>query len=113
LAAGRFTDIDEVTIVKYFKLSQDRRIPYSVLIGDTSRIDGYYESKAGDLSGLPNVIVSYVNPSAANFFPDISDRQIYMVKGAVKEVFDLFLSDLAYKHCCMLEMGTDQYDIYM
>jgi len=42
-------------------------------------------------------------------------RQIYpyMVKGAVKEVFDLFLSDLAYKHCCMLEMGTDQYDIYM
>lgn len=98
--------------MKYFKLGQDRRIPYSVLLTDLNKIGGYYESKGGNLSSLDRAFASFVNSSLINFYPDILDRQIYMIKDTVKEVFDLFLPELEYKHCCLLDNPNDRYDIY-
>lgn len=98
--------------MKYFKLGQDNRIPYGVLLTGVNRIGGYYESKGGNLSSLDKVIVSFVNSSPINFYPDILDRQIFMIKGAVKEVFDLFLPELEYKHCVMLDNPEKRYEQY-
>jgi len=98
--------------MKYYKLEQDRRIPNSVLLADLSGAGGYYNSKGTDLSGLGRAIVSSVISSTRNFYPDILDRHIFMVKGAVKEVFDLFLPELDYKHCCLLDKPNDRYDMY-
>lgn len=98
--------------MKYFKLRQDNRIPYGVLLTGINKIGGYFESKKGDLSALDRAIASYVNSSPVNFYPDILDRQIYMIRGVVKEVFDLFLPDLEYKHCCLLDNPNNRYDIY-
>ena len=98
--------------MKYFKLSQDKRIPYSVLLTNTTRIGGYNESKDGYLSDLDRVIASAVNSSPINFYPDILDRQLYMIKGAVKEVFDLFLPEIRYKHCVMIDKPEKRCERY-
>ena len=98
--------------MRYFKLSQDRRIPYGVLLSDVDKIDGYYESKSGDLFNLPDVVPSSIAPSPLNFYPDILDRQFFMVKGAVKEVFDMFLPKAEYKHCCLLDNSNSEYFVY-
>ena len=98
--------------MRYFRLEQDKRIPYGVTLNKLADIGGYYESKGGDLSGLDRVIVSYVNSSPINFYPDILDRQIFMIKGAVKEVFDVFLPELEYKHCVFLDNPYDRYEEY-
>jgi len=98
--------------MKYYKLGQDRRIPYGVLLTKLNSIGGYYESKSGNLSSLDKAIVSFVNSSPVNFYPDILDRQIFMIKDTVKEVFDLFLPELDYKHCCLLDNPNDRYDVY-
>ena len=98
--------------MKYYKLGQDQRIPYGVLLTNINAIDGYYESKNGNLSALERVIASYVNSSPVNFYPDILDRQIFMIKGAVKEVFDLFLSDIQYKHCILIDRPEKRHEQY-
>lgn len=98
--------------MKYFKIGQDRRIPYGVLLTNLNNIGGYYESKKGELTPLDDVIVSFVNSSPINFYPDILDRQIFMIKDSVKEVFDLFMPELEYKHCCLLDNPNDRYGIY-
>jgi len=98
--------------MRYFKLGQDRRIPHSVLLTNTNRIGGYEESKGGHLSDLDRVIASTVNSSPINFYPDILDRQLYMVKGAVKEVFDLFLPEIRYKHCVLLDKPEKKHERY-
>ena len=77
----------------YFKLGQDRRRPYAVLMTGLGKIGGYHAAKAGDLDALQSPVAAFVDPSQFNFYPDILDRQIYMVKGAVKDVFDLFMPD--------------------
>jgi len=89
--------------MRYFKLEQDKRIPYSVVLTGLNRIGGYFESKGGDLSDLDRIIVSLINSSPVNFYPDILDRQLFIVKGSVKDVFDLFLPDLKYKRCLLLD----------
>lgn len=35
-----------------------------------------------------------------------------MIKDGVKEAFDLFLPEVEYKHCCLLDSLTNRYDIY-
>jgi len=98
--------------MKYYRLCQDRRIPYSVLLTNLNNIGGYYESKGGNLSLLDKTIVSFVNSSPINFYPDILDRQIFMIKDAVKEVFDLFMPELEYKHCCLLDNPNNRHELY-
>ena len=98
--------------MKFFKLSQDRRIPYAVMLDGVDNIAGYYDSKSGYLSDLPDQIISQVPHSPLNHYPDILDRQIFMIKGAVKEVFDLFLPGLEYKHCCLLDNTADHNEVY-
>jgi len=96
----------------FFKLGQDNRVPYGVLLTDLSNIGGYYESKKGDLTQLDDAFVSLVRPSPVNFYPDILDRQLFMIKGAVKEVFDMFMPDLEYKHCCLIDNVNEKYEEY-
>jgi len=98
--------------VKYFKIGQDRRIPYGVMLTHLDRIDGYSDTKKGNFSSLDYVIVSTINLSPINFYPDILDRQIIMVKGAVKDIFDIFLPELEYKHCCLVDNNYERYDVY-
>jgi len=98
--------------VKYFKIGQDRRIPYGVMLTHLDRISGYSDSKKGSFSSLDYVIVSTIDSSPINFYPDILDRQIIMIKGAVKDVFDLFLPVLEYKHCCLVDRDNDRCDVY-
>jgi len=98
--------------MKYFKLGQDQRIPYSVLLTGLNKINGYFDAKDGNLSALDNAITSFVNSSPVNFYPDILDRQIFMIKDSVKEVFDLFLHELEYKHCVLLDNPEKRYTQY-
>jgi len=93
--------------VRYFKLRQDERLPNSVrLTGD------YHEARNGDLSNVDSVIVSLVNSSPLNFYPDIISGQLFMVKGAVKQVFDMFLPKMQYKHCVMIDEPENKYEQY-
>jgi uncharacterized protein YqfB (UPF0267 family) len=74
---------------EYYKLGQDRRIPYAVVLNKLDRIGGYRESLKGDLSSLDKIIVSPVYSSQVNFYPDILDRQLFMIKDSVKDVFEI------------------------
>ena len=98
--------------MKHFSLEQDKRIPYGVLLTQLNNIYGYYESKKGNLTSLDRAIISFVNSSPINFYPDVLDRQIFMIKGVVKEVFDLFLPELEYKHCCLLDNPNRKHELY-
>ena len=102
----------EGTVVRYFKLGQDKRIPHGVLIQKTEGIGGYNEARKGDILLLDDIIFSMLDPSPLNFYPDILDRQILMIKGAVKEVFDLFLPGVTYKHCDMIDKENRRYEQY-
>jgi hypothetical protein len=110
---GAYPGIDVAPSGRYFKLEQDKRIPYGVLLSKTNDIGGYHKAMGGDLAALDDVVVSFVrNSSSINFYPDILDRQLFMVKGSVKEVFDLFLPELEYKHCIVLDNPYDRYEQY-
>ena len=98
--------------MKYFKLGQDRRIPYGALLPEPNGIAGYYEAKKGNLSALDDVISSFVNSSPVNYYPDILDRQLFMVKGVIKEVFDLFLPNMEYKRCLTMDDPLKRYEQY-
>jgi hypothetical protein len=98
--------------MKYFCLGQDTRMPNGVLLTNVNAINGYYEYKKGNVSLLDDSFVSMVHSSPVNFYPDILDRQIFMVKGAVKEVLDMFTPDMQYKHCCLLDEPNQKYEQY-
>ena len=98
--------------MKYFRLSQDHRIPYGVTLKGLDRISGYYEAKKGDLSGLDKQIMLLVNSSPLNYYPDILDSHIFMIKDVLKSVFDLFLPHLRYKKCSLLDKKTKRCDYY-
>ena len=96
----------------YFKLGQDRRIPNAVLLTNLNSIEGYYEYKRGNVKLLEDSFVSMVSPGQLHFYPDILDRQVFMVKGPVKDVFDIFLPDVEYKHCCFIDAPNRAYVQY-
>ena len=98
--------------MRYFKLGQDRRIPNAVLLSNLNSIEGYYEYKRGNVKLLDDSFVSVVNPGQVVCYPDILDRQIFMIKGPVKEVFDIFVPELEYKHCCFLDRTKRAYEQY-
>ena len=98
--------------MKYFSLGQDHRIPNGVLLTNLNNINGYYEYKKGNPSMLDDSFVSPVNSSPINFYPDILDRQIFMVKGTVKEVLDIFMPEMEYKYCCLLDETNSVYENY-
>jgi len=99
-------------MMRYFNICQDKRIPYGVLLLGLNSIGGYYEYKKGNISALEDSFVSSVNSSPVNFYPDILDRQIFMVKGAVKETIDIFIPDIRYKHCCLIDEQNSNYEQY-
>lgn len=96
----------------YFRLMQEDRIPYGVLLTQLDQIGGYRAAVTGSLRELDRVIVSTVNPSKLNFYPDVLDRQLFLIKGDVKKVFDLFLREVEYKFCCLLDDETAQHEYY-
>ena len=98
--------------MEYFRLSQDKRMPYAVTLSGIDKIEGYFESKQGDMSLLENGISEVISHSPLNFYPDILDRQIYMVKGVVKEVFDMFLPGMIYKRCNLIDRVVERYETY-
>jgi len=98
--------------MRYFELSQDLDVPFRAGIVNTIKIGGYDEAKQGDFYKLDNAIVSLVDSEALDSTPDILDRQLFMIKGAVKEVFDMFLPRIQYKHCIMTERVKKRYERY-
>ena len=98
--------------MKYFKLSQDHRIPYGVTLKGLDRIAGYYEAKKGDLYGLNNHITLWVSSSPLNYYPDILDSHIFMIKDVLKSVFDLFLPHPRYKKCFLFDKKTEEFELY-
>jgi len=96
----------------YFNLCQDTRIPNGVLLTDINKIHGYFEYKNCNASELDGFFVSMVNPSPVNFYPDILDRQIFMVKDSIKDVIDLFIPDMDYKHCCLIDDPNNSFVQY-
>ena len=99
--------------MKYFKLEQDKRIPYAVLLKGLDAINGYYEYRKGNDNILEYSFTSLVNSSVANFYPDILDRQIFMVKSVVKDVIDLFMPDVEYRFCCLIDEPNNIYEQYL
>jgi len=98
--------------MKYFKICQEKRGSYGILLKDLNSIGGYKESQKGDMSKLDNSMVLLIDPGSADFYADILDRQLFMIKNAVKEVFDLFLPELEYKHCCLIDSASEKYEQY-
>ena len=75
-------------------------------------IAGYYEYKRGNASALDDSFVSFVTSSPVNFYPDILDRQIFMVKDVVKDVIEMFMPDMVYKSCCLIDERNNKYEQY-
>jgi hypothetical protein len=75
-------------------------------------ITGYYEYKRGNASALDDSFVSFVTSSPVNFYPDILDRQLFMVKDVVKDVIDMFMPDMVYKNCCLIDERNNKYEQY-
>ena len=99
--------------MKYFKLEQDKRIPYGVLLTGLEAIHGYYEYRKGNDTILEHSFTSFVNSSVVNFYPDILDRQIFIVKCVVKDVIDIFLPEVEYKFCCLIDEPNNIYEQYL
>ena len=98
--------------MKYFKLSQDKRIPHGVNPTELHRMAGYHKFRSGDLSGLDDTITLTVTSNQVNYYPDILDQQLFMVRGAVKQVFDLFLPGNQYQTCFLLDHDFDRFEYY-
>lgn len=98
--------------MRYFRISQDRDVPGSVRLSGVNNIGGYHEARGGDLSKLDRAIASLVDYNALNSCPDILDHDLFMVKGAVKQVFDMFLPRVQYKHCVMAERDGKRHEQY-
>ena len=98
--------------MRYFRISQNQDIPGSVSLREVNNIGGYHEARGGDLSKLDSAIVSLVDYIALDSCPDIHDRDIFMVKGAVKQTFDMFLPQIQYKHLVITERDGKRYEQY-
>lgn len=98
--------------MRYFKLSQDRDIPGGVSLSGVNSIGGYHEARSGDLSMLDNAFVSHVDYNSLNSCPDILDLDLFMVKGAVKQVFDMYIPKSQYKHCILTERDGKKHEQY-
>ena len=98
--------------MRYFKLGQDTRMPNGVLLTDINSIHGYFEYRKCNAFALESFFVSIVHSSPVNYYPDILDRQIFMVKGAVKDVMNVLVPDMEYKHCCLVDDANDVFERY-
>jgi len=96
----------------YFKISQDLDASGSIRLTGENNIGGYHEARSGDLTRLDNAIVSLVDYNSLKNCPDILDRQLYMVRGAVKQVFDIFMPSIEYKHCVFTERDGESHEQY-
>jgi len=96
----------------YFKLGQDRQRPHSVMINTKYPIRGFREARDGDLSALDNVLAPFVHTSPINYYPDILDFEFYMIKGAIKDVFELFYPNMELKHCVLIDKPEKKYTQY-
>ena len=75
--------------MEYFRLEQDKRVPYGVLMQGLSKMENIQEALKGNIIPLKRMNVVFVPPSRFNWYPDVLDRQLFLVQENVKEAFDL------------------------
>lgn len=96
----------------YFRLGQDRRIPYSVLLQGTPDIPNIQNAMHGDIVGLEEMTIVTVSSSTFNAYPNILDRQLFLVKEEIKEVFTYFAPQMQYRSFCLLDTENAVFNYY-
>lgn len=99
--------------MKYFRLTQDHRIPYGIMIQNFRGFPNIQEAINGNIIPLKFMSVGFVKPSQYNWYPEVLDSQrVFMVQEDVKKVFSLYLPDAEYRHFCILDKANMVYKYY-
>ena len=98
--------------MEYFKLEQDKRVPYGVLMQGLSKMENIQDTLKGNIIPLKRMNVVFVPPSRFNWYPDVLDRQLFLVQENVKEAFDLYQPDLQYRYFCLLDNQNQVHKFY-
>lgn len=98
--------------MEYFRLQQDRRVPYAVFMQGLNGIPNAREAMNGNLTPLAFMNPIRVNSSKFNWYPDVLDQQIFMVKERIQKVFELFLPEMDSRNFCLLDSLNGRYEYY-
>ena len=97
--------------MEYFRLRQDPRVPNCAVM-QLKNIRNYREAVRGNVTALPRMSATYVNSSKINVYPDLLDRQLFMVKDNLLEVFMQFVQKIEIRDICLLDNLLDVQEIY-
>lgn len=70
----------------HYRIFQDRRIPNAVSLPGLHTIIPVYKQRDHDYSSLKRSVIIKVLPSKFNYYPDILDQQLFLVKDWLKKV---------------------------
>lgn len=60
--------------MQYFRLEQDRRVPYSIILNKVNRQLSYGDCMAGNYDSLKRMTVVQLAPNKQHTFPDVVAR---------------------------------------
>lgn len=97
----------------YFRLRQDPRRPYGILLKGLIQMSNGIQAAHGDVGGLDKMTVAFVSTgSKLNWYPDVFDKQIFMVRKHIKKSFDLVAPKMEYRYFCVLDNDNDRHEYY-
>ena len=88
--------------MRYFQLHHDKR-KESGLIFTGAFKKGVDEAMLGDLSLLEELTLMKALTNEGRYFTELIDRQVFMFKKSIKEIFDMYQPDLTYKDFCIMD----------
>lgn len=83
-------------LVKYFWIKQDRRENTGVYIPSLNEIFSIQDLAIQNYSKVKRSIVIKVKPSKYNYYPDVLDQQLFLVKKWIRDLFLVYEPELIF-----------------
>jgi hypothetical protein len=96
----------------YFLLKQDERYKDVPVISQLSSKIGMFQMKHQDIKKLEDKIVFNVNMASENDWPDIIDRQLFIVSDGLKKIIEKYLPDSVFKTLVLIDTGNKKQEKY-
>lgn len=96
----------------YFRLEQDKRLPFNIWIRRVMMLEGIHTAMRNDYSGLKDMNAVEVTGDSYGEYPDVFDKQLFLIKGGVKDSFDLHIPHISYKEFFLIDKTHKSYERY-
>jgi hypothetical protein len=97
--------------MRYFRLHHDERENSGLIMysGDTP---GMAQAMRGDLSLPEGLTVLMAHSFKGKHFAELVDRQVFMYRNRIKEVFEAYLPSLEHKEFCVIDADDNKLHMY-